>query len=110
MSRREFTAVVHANTLRSSPLEDDSVQRPRHPLTRQAGVHLERQTFSCEGSHTAASAAPDRSALPSREGLFLRSAYSGTSFVQCEPARRLFVRSRRTSRSDTPHPDRKSTR
>jgi hypothetical protein len=44
----EFGAVIHRDQLRQTTLSDQAVQDPRHPQTRQRGIHLRCKALSGE--------------------------------------------------------------
>src|SRR5207302_140935 len=45
----QFGPVVQADALRSSPIRDHCVERSCYPAARQTSIHIERETFACEG-------------------------------------------------------------
>lgn len=48
MPRGEFAAVVHPQPLRPASFGNDRVEHARHPLTREARIHLQCQAPTCE--------------------------------------------------------------
>ena len=44
--RDEFRAIIQPNGLRASPPRHDLLQHPDHTLSRQRGIHFDRQGFA----------------------------------------------------------------